>query len=165
MKSESTLVTHENIPPFIPKDCKILILGSFPSPVSRKVAFYYAYKTNRFFNVLSSLFHEKEPITKEERMSFLTHHKIGLYDVIYSCSIKGASDSSIDNVTPSDIKKIRKENKSIQQVFTTGKKASELYKKYIGDDFISLPSTSAANASMSIERLIQEYSIILSFLN
>lgn len=165
MKSENTFVTHESIPPFLPKDCKILILGSFPSPVSRKEEFYYAYKTNRFFKVLSCLFHEAEPKTKEERMIFLAKHKIGLYDVIYSCRIKGASDSSIEDVTIADIAKIRDENKSILQVFTTGRKASELYQKYIGNDSIVLPSTSAANASMSLETLCQNYSIILTFLN
>ena len=165
MKNEFTFVTHESIPPFIPKDCRILILGSFPSPVSRKESFYYAHKTNRFFKVLSSLFHEGEPKSKEERMSFLERHRIGLYDVIYSCRIKGASDSTIDDVTPSEIDKIKEENKSIIQVFTTGKKAYELYEKYIGKDAISLPSTSAANASMSIMQLCQHYSIILSYLN
>ena len=165
MKNEFTFVTHESIPPFIPKDCRILILGSFPSPVSRKESFYYAHKTNRFFKVLSSLFHEEEPKSKEERVSFLERHRIGLYDVIYSCRIKGASDSTIDDVTPSEIDKIKEENKSIIQVFTTGKKAYELYEKYIGKDAISLPSTSAANASMSIMQLCQHYSIILSYLN
>ncbi len=165
MKNEYAFVTHESIPPFIPKDCRILILGSFPSPVSRKESFYYAHKTNRFFKVLSSLFHEEEPKSKEERISFLERHKIGLYDVIYSCKIKGASDSSIDDVTPSEINKIKEENKSIIQVFTTGKKAYELYEKYIGNDAISLPSTSAANASMSIRELCQHYSIILPYLN
>lgn len=165
MKNDYTFVTHESIPPFIPKDCRILILGSFPSPVSRKESFYYAYKTNRFFQVLSSLFHEKEPKSKEERMSFLERHKIGLYDVIYSCRIKGASDSTIEDVTPSNIAKIKEENKNILQVFTTGKKAYELYERYIGKDAIPLPSTSAANASMSLEKLCQYYSIILSFLN
>ncbi len=165
MKNEYTFVTHESIPPFIPKDCRILILGSFPSPVSRKESFYYAHKTNRFFKVLSSLFHEEEPKSKEERISFLERHKIGLYDVIYSCKIKGASDSSIDDVTPSEINKIKEENKSIIQIFTTGKKAYELYEKYIGNDAISLPSTSAANAIMSIRELCQHYSIILPYLN
>lgn len=165
MNNETTFVTHESIPPFLPKDCKILILGSFPSPVSRKEEFYYAYKTNRFFKVLSHLLQESEPKTKEERMLFLEKHKIGLYDVIYSCRIKGASDSTIEDVTVADIKKIRDKNKSIRQVFTTGKKANELYLKYIGNDSIPLPSTSAANASMSLETLCQHYSIILSYLN
>lgn len=158
-------VSHDSIPPFIPENAKILILGSFPSPGSRKAGFYYAYKTNRFFKILSFLFSEEEPITTEERKSFLCRHRIALYDVIESCDIVGASDSSIRNVTASDIGKIRKGSSSIGQVFTTGIKAAELYRKYHDEDFISLPSPSAANAGMSLTELIGKYSVILSFLN
>lgn len=165
MKNQPNFVTHESLPPFIPEGAKILILGSFPSPVSRKEGFYYAYKTNRFFKVISSILKEEEPLTKEERMAFLSRHKIALYDVIYSCVITGASDSTIDEVTPCDIDKIRKDHPTIKQVFTTGKKASDLYLKYHDSDYISLPSTSAANAAMSIDELCQHYSIILPFLN
>ena len=165
MKNQPIFVTHDSLPPFVPEGSKILILGSFPSPMSRKEGFYYAYRTNRFFKVLSSILKEKEPLTKEERMAFLSRHKIALYDVIYSCRITGASDSSIEEVTPCDIDKIRKENPTIRQVFTTGKKASDLYLKYQDSSYISLPSTSAANAAMSIDELCQHYSIILPFLN
>ncbi len=41
------------------KDSKILILGSFPSIVSRKNNFYYANPTNRFWRVLEILFNTK----------------------------------------------------------------------------------------------------------
>lgn len=156
-------VTHDCLKPFVPEDARILILGSFPSPGSRKAKFYYAYHTNRFFKTLSGVFQEEEPITTEERKAFLIRHQIALYDVIESCEIKGASDSSIRNVVPADIHSLIQGTK-IAQVFTTGSKASLLYRKYIGDDNIMLPSPSAANAATSLESLISSYRIILGYL-
>lgn len=156
-----THVSHESLDPFVPKDCRILVLGSMPSITTRSVGFYYAHKTNRFFKILSLVFTEQEPISIGERKEFLTNHKIGLYDSIYECDIHSSSDSSIKNVVSSKtiIDRIKKE-KDIKAIFTTGKASDMVYKKYIGDDNISLPSTSAANATMSLSELVKAYSII-----
>ena len=42
-----TRVTHP-FEPLFDEDSQILILGSFPSIVSREVNFYYGHKSNRF---------------------------------------------------------------------------------------------------------------------
>lgn len=158
-------ITHESIKPFINEKSEILILGSLPSVASRKEGFYYAHKQNRFFKILSSIFNEKEPITVIERKDFLNNHHIALYDVIFSCDIYGSSDSSIENVTPINLKELLNKYPNIKRIYTTGKKAKELYDKYLfkqtNTPSISLPSSSAANASMSLEQLIEEYRIIL----
>ena len=41
--------------PIFDKNSKILILGSFPSVVSRKFGFYYANPQNRFWRVLAQI--------------------------------------------------------------------------------------------------------------
>ena len=156
---------HTSIPPFINKDANTLILGSLPSVASRKYGFFYAHPQNRFFKILSMVFKEEEPKTIEERKDFLTRNKIGLYDVIFACDIYGSSDASIENVEPIDLKNLLMQYPNIKQIFTTGKKAKELYDKYllpqVGVEAISLPSSSAANASMSLEKLVEAYKIIL----
>ena len=38
---------------------KVLILGSFPSVISRQDKMYYANKTNRFWSVMEALFNEE----------------------------------------------------------------------------------------------------------
>ena len=161
---EISHVTHESIPPFINMDSEILILGSLPSVKSREYGFFYAHKQNRFFKTLAMVFNEEEPITIEQRKSFLLKHRIALYDVIYECDICGSSDSSIRNVVPIDIKSILKQYPNIKKIFTTGKKSKELYDKYLlkesGIDAVSLPSTSPANATISQEKLVEAYSII-----
>lgn len=143
--------------PYYQKDSELLILGSFPSVISRKQAFYYANPQNRFWKVLAALWNESEPGTMPDKQSFLLRHKIALYDVIQSCDIVGSSDSSIQNVVPADLDPILK-NSCISRVFTNGSKASMLYQHYLlrttGLSAVRLPSTSSANASYSLERLI-----------
>ena len=133
---------------------RVLILGSFPSVISRQNKMYYANKTNRFWAVMEALF--KVEIT--DRVLFCHQHHIAMWDVIHSCTIEGSSDSSIKNVKTNDIAGlVHKSN--IQLIVTTGKKAAVLYNQYIHLDIphISLPSTSAANAKMRLEQLINEY--------
>ena len=111
------------------------------------------------------VFKEEEPKTIEERKDFLTRNKIGLYDVIFACDIYGSSDASIENVEPIDMKNLHKQYPNIKRIFTTGNNATELYDKYllpqVGVEATSLPSSSAANASMSLDKLVEAYKIIL----
>jgi G:T/U-mismatch repair DNA glycosylase len=58
---------------------------------------------------------------------------------------------------------IRKEH-DIKAVFTTGKASYDVYRKYIGDDNILLPSPSAANAAMSLDKLIEAYRVIVGYI-
>ena len=133
---------------------RVLILGSFPSVISRQNKMYYANKTNRFWAVMEALFN----VEITDRALFCHQHHIAMWDVIHSCTIEGSSDSSIKNVKTNDIAGlVHKSN--IQLIVTTGKKAAVLYNQYIHLDIphISLPSTSAANATMRLEQLINEY--------
>lgn len=158
---KETMVVHP-FPPVYDKDSRVLILGSFPSVVSRELNFYYANRCNRFWPVMSALFGEK--IT--DREEFCHRHHIALWDVIHSCRITGSSDTSIRDVTVNDIEGLVTET-SLRCIFTTGKKASSLYERYIHlpIEHIGLPSTSSANASMRKEDLIQVYRIIVEKIN
>ena len=162
---EYTHVSHESIPPFINKNSRILILGSLPSVLSREYGFFYAHPQNRFFKVLARVFNEEEPKSIKDRKLFLDKHNIALYDVIYECDINGSSDSSIKNVVPIDLKGLLKEYPNIKRIYTTGKKAKDLYDKYLKDlvgiDATGLPSTSPANAKMDIEKLFVQYQRII----
>ena len=162
---EYETVSHGSLEPFVPIDAKILILGSLPSVKSREENFYYAHPQNRFFKALARVFGEDAPISIEEKKAFLVKHKIALYDVIFQCDIIGSDDASIKNVIPTTeiIEKITKEN-DIFAVFTTGKLASKLYKKYIGSNNIELPSSSPANATFSLEKLVEKYKVIAEYI-
>ena len=154
---------YHTIKPFYNKDSKVLILGSFPSVKSREEGFYYAHPQNRFWKVISHVLGENEPKRIDEKKEFLDKYHIALWDVIYKCEIMGASDSTISNVIPNDIKWLIKKTQ-IRFIITTGKKAHELYQKYCFDDVliqdICLPSTSSANGRYSFNMLIKAYNIL-----
>lgn len=95
-------------------------------------------------------------------------NKIALWDVISSCDITGSSDNSIKNVKINDLSQIL--NKAdIRQIFVNGRTAEKYFKKYtkeiIKKDAICLPSTSPANASWSVERLVEKWKVIKSVEN
>ena len=148
------------IEPVFDKESNILILGSFPSVKSREEGFFYGHPQNRFWKVLAEIWKESVPITIEEKKSFLLRNHIAVWDVIKSCDIEGSSDSSIKNVVANDIDVIISEA-NIKQIYVNGKKAQQLYQKYIypmlQKEAICLPSTSPANAAWSLERLVQKW--------
>ncbi len=151
------IVTHTLEPVYF-KDSKVLILGSIPSVKSREVGFYYGHPQNRFWKTLEAVYKEKIGDIKEEKIEFLKKHKIALFDVVKSCEISSSSDSSIKNVVPNDLVSIIN-NSKINVIFTTGRKANELYRKYCFlDTKIEaryLPSTSPANCPKGIEEKLK----------
>ena len=76
------------IAPVFNQDSKVLLLGTFPSPKSREVGFYYSHPRNRFWTIIADLCSCDIPITKDEKIQFLLTHKIALWDVLQSCSIQ-----------------------------------------------------------------------------
>ena len=165
-KNELKRVEHE-FGPFYDENSKVLILGSIPSPKSREQEFYYGHPQNRFWRVLADILNEEFPETVADRKTMLAKHHIALWDVLDSCEIRGASDTSIKNPVPNDMNLILKDA-PIKAIFTTGAKADELYKKMCypicGVPSIKLPSTSPANCSCSYEKLIEGYSQILEYI-
>ncbi|MDO4689928.1 MAG: DNA-deoxyinosine glycosylase [Fusobacterium sp.] len=151
------------IPPTYDQNSQILILGSFPSVKSREYGYFYGHPQNRFWKVISAVFNDSFPETKEDKKRFLLKHNIAAWDVIASCEIKGSSDSSITNVKANDLGEILK-NSKVRKIFVNGKKAAQLYKKYIEPvskiPAITLPSTSPANAAWKLERLIDEWKVL-----
>lgn len=146
------------IRPIYDEYSNILILGSFPSVKSREEGFFYGHPQNRFWRVLAAVFEADTPVTIEEKKQFLLDYHIAVWDVIKSCDITGSSDSSIKNVVPNDLKLIL-DHAPIEKIFVNGKKAEQLYKRYIqpniGREAVCLPSTSPANAAWSLEKLIE----------
>lgn len=149
--------------PIYNTNSKVLILGTFPSVKSREQSFYYAHPQNRFWKVIASLMNTSLPITIEAKKAMLLEHGIAIWDVIESCEIIGSSDSSIKNVVPMDFSRIL-EQSSIQRIFANGATAHKLYQTYCeaktGFPITKLPSTSPANAAFSLDKLIQEWSIL-----
>ena len=153
--------------PIFDKNSKILILGSFPSVISRKFDFYYTNSQNRFWRVLAGVLNSPLPESKDEKIKFLLSHHIAIYDAAISCEIEGSSDAKMSKIVPVNLKPIFK-TANITQVYANGGKAYEICKKYLEDEIIKatknevtkLPSTSPANAKFSLEKLVFEWKVV-----
>ena len=156
------MIEH-SISPVFDEYSEVLILGSFPSVKSREEGFFYGHPANRFWKVTAAVFGEEEPKTVTEKQAFLLKNHIAVWDVIQSCDIAGSSDSSIKNVTANDLKVILQQAE-IRQIYVNGKKAAQLYQRYIYPQIqreaYCLPSTSPANATWSVPRLIEAWKCI-----
>ena len=150
--------------PFAPVcdgNSRILILGTMPSPASRKNGFYYGHGQNRFWPVLAAVFSEPIPETVEEKRALALRHGIALWDVLRSCRISGANDTSIKEPAANDLRIFP----NIERIYTTGKTAWKLYNALCFPlthiPAVCLPSTSAANRGRwPLEKLIEAYKII-----
>ena len=183
-----TNVSHP-IPPVWNKESRILILGTMPSPKSREAGFFYMHPQNRFWSVLAAVFGEQLeyknnglqsdlsqtpdiPAAIAARRDFLLRHNLAMWDVLASCEITGAADSSIKNATPNDFTEIL-DNSQIRHILCTGKTAFNLWQKNCAALYEPrynltvhcLPSTSPANAQWGKEKLVEEYKVILKLLS
>ncbi|MDY3251272.1 MAG: DNA-deoxyinosine glycosylase [Candidatus Choladocola sp.] len=160
---EYVKVRHEFEPVF-DQDSRVLILGSFPSVKSREQQFYYGHPQNRFWKVIAGLTGYPVPETMEEKKRMLLENGIAVWDVIAECEIIGSSDSSIRNVVPADLNRILN-NSDIAKIYANGGTAKKLFdrfqKKSCGREITGLPSTSPANASYSLDRLLAEWKCVV----
>ncbi len=153
---------HDIVAPLIDENSRILVLGSMLSPKSAERRFYYAHPQNRFWRVLAALF------DSDGRARLALSHGVALWDVIESCDIVGASDSTIKNVEFNDIDTLLTRYPNVKKIYTTGGTANKLlmkYNKVVNNPVIaaavSLPSTSPQNCKTSLQELIAAYSIII----
>ena len=163
--------------PVFDQHSRVLVLGSFPSVLSRANAFYYGNPQNRFLACdgrvprcaraaqRGRLLASGEPATLDAsvaaKRAMLLNGGVALWDVIESCDIKGSSDASIKNVVPAHVERIT-DVTPIEVVICNGGAAGRLYKRYLqertGLPAIVLPSTSPANAAWRLERLVERWS-------
>ena len=160
-------MTIHNIPPVYDKNSRILILGSFPSVKSREAEFFYGHPQNRFWRVLASIVGAKAPNSIEGKREFLLSHGIAVWDVIASCEIEGSADNTIRAVQPNDISVILS-SADIRAIFVNGRTSEKYYNKFvkeaIGREAILLPSTSPANAAVSLDALIEAWGVIKEYI-
>lgn len=147
--------------PLITAESHTLILGTMPSPRSRAEAFYYAHPQNRFWPVLAAVYGESDPQTAVGRTELLLSHGLALWDVLASCTITGAADSTIRDPIPNDIPGLLRQYPGITRIAATGSTAARLYRRLVepqaGLPAIGLPSPSAANARTSFPQLVAAY--------
>lgn len=165
MASKTAAHASHGFGPLLFSDSEILILGSFPSVLSRKQNFFYGHPMNRFWPLLFAIYGEEFSQDIVTKTNLCKRHHVALYDAIEECDIVGSSDSSIRNVVPANIQEFL-QKAPIRRIILNGKKSESCFYRYqnvpSNIEIITLPSTSPANAAWSMERLLEVWKKALS---
>jgi len=138
------------------RNARVLILGSMPGVESLRQQQYYAHPRNLFWDFMGDLFEVGRELSYEKRLAVLRKNGVALWDVAHTCRRKGSLDSNMADVEANDFHKLFSKAPQIYTVFFNGQKAAALFRKRVLPNLnrelklITLPSTSPANASISI---------------
>lgn len=142
---------------------RVLLLGTFPSPLSRRRGMYYGNPQNAFWRLLCDLLSEPPPGDADEARALLLRRGIALWDVVGSCIIKGAADSAIKSPEPNDIPGLLRAHPGIETAAFTSVGAKKLYARLIGEaNWPALPSPSPAYAVMPYKEKLMGWKSILT---
>lgn len=151
--------------PILGSNPRILVLGSLPGKESLRQQQYYAHPRNLFWKLLAEVFNSNVPDGYEEKKRFLTEHGIALWDVCHQAHRKSSLDSDIKNEVPNKISKLVDENPTIRLIAFNGQKSETLYSRYFerldGIEFVTLLSSSPANASFTFRQKVENWKQIL----
>lgn len=150
-------------PPLYSPDIFILIVGSMPGKESLRQQQYYAHARNAFWPIMMEYLQAPQvTLSYYERCQQLLQSRIGLWDVIHTCQRETSLDADIQtsSIIPNDFSLLFDTNSSIKAICFNGRKAESVFLKYaapnvskldLSIDFYCLPSTSPANASLSLQ--------------
>ncbi len=170
MKHQKTSFTYK-----AKLNAKILILGSMPGDVSIAAVQYYAHPRNLFWNFMQQLLGIPRELDYAERLELLQDKGVALWDVLGVCKRSGSLDSNIEagSEQANDIPALLQQCSNIKAICFNGQKAYASFKRHILKqnpeleeqyDLISLPSTSPANASVSVEDKLNAWKQMLGYL-
>lgn len=143
-----------SFPPVINEKCKLLILGTMPGEESLRKSEYYANPRNIFWPMMFKLSGSKPVFDYEAKKKVVLDMGIALWDVCKACLRDGSLDSNIEDEIPNDINSFSLNYPSITTIVFNGQKAAAIYDKHFRrkEDirYLTLPSTSPANASITL---------------
>lgn len=162
----------EGLSPIIGNDPRVLILGSFPSVISLERAGYFANPRNQFWKIMEAVCGIPETAGYPERIRLLKEKHIALWDVVGGCSRTGSADASLKNIQINNIPGILEEHPGIRCIVLSGKTAERLFHHAFHEDpviysrtILGMPSTSPANARMSLPEKVLKWKELLTYLS
>ena len=151
--------------PISNSEIEVLILGTIPGDKSISVKEYYAHPRNRFWRIISTITKSELPGDYRSKTQLLLKNKIGVWDVAHHANRKGSLDSNIVSEIPNDLDKLISKCGKLRIVGFNGAKSEALFNKYFSKkekiSYITLPSTSPANASMSFDTICKIWQQLL----
>jgi hypoxanthine-DNA glycosylase len=152
----TNLVTARGLPPVLPRDARVLVLGSFPGLASLAARQYYAHPRNHFWPVMATLL--EEPLLElpyARRLARMRARGVALWDTIVACDRHASSDQSIRNAERAEVARVRRAAPGIEVVAFNGNTAARAAPRWrdAGYETLALPSTSPAYTRPLSEKL------------
>lgn len=134
---EQSPVENHPLPPFLPANARLLMLGSFPPQKKRwSMDFYYPNLNNDMWRIVGVLFFDDKDyfldatgkaFCRERIIPFLEDKGIALFDT--ATSIRrlqdNASDKFLEVVEPTDVAGLLRKLPECKAIVTTGQKATD----------------------------------------
>jgi len=148
--------------PIVGAKPKVLILGSMPSALSLSGQQYYGNPNNAFWWIMSEMLGFSLDLSYKKRTEQLKQSPFAIWDVLESCERQGSLDSSIvrESETPNNILQFLNNYPDVSLLAFNGGAAKKIYQRHCAAsinqvysekndlEFVQLPSTSPAYASM-----------------
>lgn len=158
----------ESFPPLANPDATRLILGSMPGKASLAAGEYYAHPQNKFWPIAGEVLGFNSQQNYAGRCRSLLQNGVALWDVLKTCFREGSLDSAIDtsSIVPNDFRSFFDEHPRIRTVYFNGTKSEQIFHRHVlksnpdlADllELVRLPSTSPANASISMETKMNQW--------
>jgi len=166
-------MTHiHSFPPIVSSKSRTLILGSMPSKVSIELNQYYGHPRNNFWKFIQECIGVSRDLDYTERVIQLKSHSIALWDAVKICTRTSSLDSDIidSTVKANAFNELFKKYPKINKICFNGAKSESIFFKHVMPTlakkeilkFIKLPSTSPANASIPLEKKLNDWKAALS---
>jgi len=142
---------------------EILILGSFPSQISLQHTEYYGNRKNQFWKILEAVLGIDSALPYPARIEQVKENHIALWDIVASCTRPGSADARIKNPVFNDIAGFAAARPTLRLIVLNGSTAARFYSRISADirvPPVALPSTSPANARLSLDEKIRCWSVI-----
>jgi len=160
--------------PIAAVDARVLVLGSVPGQRSLDAGQYYAHPYNAFWYIVESLFATRSGMDYQERCRLLKKSRVAVWDVLQAADRTGSLDSAIvaGSEVVNDFAGFLQRHAEIGTLFFNGHTAHKLFKRYVLPglspattlQFLCLPSTSPAHASLSREAKLEQWRAITAAL-
>lgn len=149
-----------SFPPQVGARCRVLVLGTVPSPRSLELHQSYGHGQNLFWPFMGELLDAGPALPYAQRIARLHARGVGIWDVLEHCERRGALDGAIVRASevPNDIGGLLALHPETVALAINGSKALEVFRRRIVPrigaarmaalQVLALPSTSPANASI-----------------
>jgi double-stranded uracil-DNA glycosylase len=160
-----------SFPPIASTTARVLILGTMPGKASLRERQYYAHPQNGFWKIIGRILGFDPASPYDARVAAVQSAGIAIWDVLKSCIRASSMDSAIQasSVVPNDFATFLAEHSQIQRICFNGATAEALYLKYVRPrlpdhpdlQYLRLPSTSPANASLALPAKVRAWQAIV----